>query len=84
MRNATTADLQAFALRVLAEMTSAQQPIAREQLLADLGLDSLDLLELLQAARDEFGVVVSEQEAAQVVTVGDALTTLSAASEVSR
>ena len=38
---------------------------------ADLDADSLDAVELVMAVEDEFGVEVSDEEAAKLVTVGD-------------
>nr|WP_238550407.1 acyl carrier protein [Eggerthia catenaformis] len=37
----------------------------------DLDADSLDAVELVMAVEDEFGVEVSDEEAAKLVTVGD-------------
>ena len=41
--------------------------------LDDLGADSLDLVELVMELEEEFGVRISEEEAAQIKTVGDAI-----------
>ena len=38
----------------------------------DLGADSLDLVELVMALEEEFGVEVPEEELAEVKTVGQA------------
>ena len=38
-----------------------------------LGLDSLDIVELLMAIEEEFGVEISDEEAEGIHTVGDAL-----------
>ncbi len=35
----------------------------------DLGADSLDVVELIMALEDEYGVTISDDEAAQLVTV---------------
>ena len=37
----------------------------------DLGADSLDVVQLLMALEDEFGITVSEDEATNLKTVGD-------------
>ncbi len=37
----------------------------------DLGADSLDVVQLLMALEDEFGITVSEDEATNLRTVGD-------------
>ena len=39
----------------------------------DLDADSLDLYELVMELEDRYGVVVSEQEAERIKTVGDAV-----------
>ncbi|MBS1717066.1 MAG: acyl carrier protein [Armatimonadetes bacterium] len=39
----------------------------------DLGADSLDIVELLMAFEDEFGLTVPDEDAGQIVTVGDAV-----------
>jgi acyl carrier protein len=39
----------------------------------DLDADSLDLYELVMELEDRYGVAVSEEQAARIVTVGDAV-----------
>jgi acyl carrier protein len=39
----------------------------------DLDADSLDLYELLMELEDRYGIRISEEEAAQIETVGDAV-----------
>jgi acyl carrier protein len=39
----------------------------------DLGADSLDLVELVIAFEEEFGGTISDEEAQQIKTVGDAV-----------
>jgi len=39
----------------------------------DLDADSLDLYELVMELEDRYGVAVSEQQAARIATVGDAV-----------
>ena len=39
----------------------------------DLDADSLDLYELVMELEDRYGVSVSEEQAARIVTVGDAV-----------
>lgn len=41
------------------------------KIVADLGADSLDVVELLMALEDEFGVSVDEEKAESLVTVSD-------------
>ncbi|MCI0562560.1 MAG: acyl carrier protein [Nitrososphaera sp.] len=39
----------------------------------DLGADSLDLVELVMAMEDEFGVEISDEDAQRITTVQDAI-----------
>ena len=39
-------------------------------LIDDLGADSLDVVELIMSLEDEFGVSISDDDAAQLYTVG--------------
>ena len=39
-------------------------------LIDDLGADSLDVVELIMSLEDEFGIAISDHDAAQLYTVG--------------
>jgi len=46
----------------------------------DLEADSLDLVELIMAFEEEFGGEITDEDAQKILTVGDAVTYLDAAS----
>ncbi len=39
----------------------------------DLGADSLDVVELVMELEDVFGIQISDEDAEQIVTIGDAV-----------
>lgn len=41
--------------------------------LKDLGGDSLDVVELVMALEDEFGITISDEDVAQITTAQDAI-----------
>ena len=43
---------------------------ADTNLIDDLGADSLDVVELIMSLEDEFGIAISDEDAAQLYTVG--------------
>lgn len=45
--------------------------ITRESRFADLGIDSLDVIEMLFEAEEEYGVRFSDEAARTLVTIGD-------------
>ena len=47
---------------------------ATSKIVEDLGADSLDVVELLMTLEDECGIVVSDEDAVKIVTVGDIIT----------
>lgn len=62
----------------LAAMGPERDQITRDARLADLEIDSLDLVELLQVAEEQFGVEINPDDAKDVTTVGDALDLITA------
>ena len=45
--------------------------------LTDLGADSLDIVELIMAFEEEFGIEISDEDAEKISTVGDVVNYLS-------
>ncbi|MGI9016899.1 MAG: acyl carrier protein [Euzebya sp.] len=52
--------------------------VTAESTFEELDLDSLDLVEFSMAAEDDMGVKITDDEAAELKTVGDAVTLLEA------
>ena len=42
-----------------------------KEVVKDFGADSLDIVEMLMGLEEEYGITVSEEEAAAIKTVGD-------------
>ncbi len=53
--------------------------ISEDTRFADLGADSFDLLELVTAFEDEFGLTMDDEALAQIETVSDAVSAIEAA-----
>jgi 3-oxoacyl-[acyl-carrier-protein] synthase II len=70
-RETTEATLRALIEKTLSLDTSA---FSSETALADLGIDSLELVELVMAVEDAFGVEISEGDQASLRTIGDVAT----------
>jgi acyl carrier protein len=52
---------------------SENEVVPEAKFVDDLGADSLDLVELVMALEDEYGIEISDEDAEKIVTVGDAL-----------
>ncbi len=50
--------------------------LTRTTALADLGIDSLDALNILFAMEEHFGIVISDERAREIRTVGDVIETV--------
>lgn len=57
---------------ILAEQLEvpADSITAETNIVDDLGADSLDVVELIMSVEDEFGISVSDEDAAELTTVG--------------
>ncbi len=47
----------------------------------DLGADSLDIVELVMALEEEFGIEIPDEEAEKIRTIGEAITFIEAKSQ---
>jgi acyl carrier protein len=52
---------------------SESEVVPDAKFIDDLGADSLDLVELVMALEDEYGIEIPDEDAEKIVTVGDAL-----------
>ena len=56
---------------VRGEKTLPEIPLTPETLLADLGIDSLDALNILFALEEAFGISIPDEVSRQIRTLGD-------------
>jgi len=63
-----------FITRLIAESTKREVVLTREDRLVDLGLDSLDVVEVQLALEDKYNVDIPDN--ALIVTIGDLLNLL--------
>lgn len=67
----------------VAELLAAQLGVdanditLESDIVKDLGADSLDVVQLLMETEDNFGIVIAEEEAANLRTVGDIVNLIS-------
>ncbi len=60
---------------ILVEQPSVNKAEIKEEskFVEDLGADSLDVVELVMAIEEKFGLEISDQDAEKLATVGDAV-----------
>ena len=56
----------------------AEEVTRESSIIDDLGADSLDIVELVMAFEDEFGVEIPDEAAEKIATVGDIISYLEA------
>lgn len=61
---------------VIVEQLGVDEDVVTEDasFIDDLGADSLDIVELVMALEEEFGISIPDEEAENIKTVGDAVT----------
>ena len=64
-------EIKAFLLEALPLTEDRITPEARFQ--EDLEADSLDLVELIMTLEEKYGIKITDEEAAEIKTVGDAV-----------
>ncbi|HFC97738.1 MAG TPA: acyl carrier protein [Thermosulfurimonas dismutans] len=62
-------------IKIIAEKLNVSEDQVKPEasFVDDLGADSLDLVELVMAMEEEFGMEISDEEAEKLRTVGDVL-----------
>ena len=69
-------DIKTIIVELLGVEAAKVTPEARFR--EELEADSLDLVELIMAFEDKFGAEISDEDAQKIVTVGDAVSYISA------
>ena len=57
--------------KVVAEHAETAEVYETTELVADLGIDSLGIMEMLADIEDEFGMTIADRDLLQVITLGD-------------
>ena len=52
---------------------SESEVVPQAKFIDDLGADSLDIVELVMALEDEYGIEIPDEDAEKIETVGDAI-----------
>ncbi len=52
---------------------SESEVVPEAKFIDDLGADSLDIVELVMALEDEYGIEIPDEDAEKIETVGDAM-----------
>jgi acyl carrier protein len=68
-------DVQAKVKNIIVEQlgVNADEVLTDAKFIEDLGADSLDLVELIMALEEEFGLDIPDEEAEKIKTVGEAM-----------
>ena len=76
----STADIQAGLAEILEEVAGVTPADAtpEKSFTDDLDVDSLSMVEIATAVEDKFGVAIPDDELANIKTVGDAITYITA------
>ena len=80
----TRDEIQTRAMDVLKlfDKVNPEKVSSESHFVNDLGLDSLDVVEIVMALEDEFGIEISDEEAEKVFTVEDTVELISKALDI--
>ena len=53
--------------------SNESEVVPEAKFIDDLGADSLDIVELIMALEDEYGIEIPDEDAEKIETVGDAI-----------
>ena len=69
------ADIEQRVREIIADQLgeSVENVTPEKDFVQDLGADSLDVVELVMALEEEFGIEIPEEDAEKIKTVGDAI-----------
>jgi acyl carrier protein len=73
------AQIEQGVLAILCDFADAPEAVTSNDRLRDLGIDSLDLTEIVARVDDEFGLAISGGELGRMRTVGDLVDIVSTA-----
>jgi acyl carrier protein len=68
------ADLEKVKKMIVEQLGVHESKVVPEaKFIDDLGADSLDIVELVMALEEEYGIEIPDEDAEKIVTVGDAV-----------
>lgn len=76
-------ELEARMRKVIADQLGVEEEavVADAKFIDDLKADSLDLVEMIMALEEEFGIEIPDEDAEKILTFGDALSYVETHSE---
>lgn len=69
-------NLEEQIMEIVSENTEKEQPLDLTNSLSELGIDSLDVLMVINAIEDEFNITIDDGDFKDIKTIGDILNIL--------